>query len=321
MHVQRSSMCFFLLLAIAVSTGRSAHAQSYPAGPVKFITQQRPGGGIDPAIRIVADHLGRMWGQQAVLVNQPGAGGLIAARAAAAAPPDGQTLFFATGTTYFALPEMQPNLPFDVNGFVRIGFVGEVPLAIAVTPALPVNSLRELIALSKRQPGGLNIAAGFRGSMPHLTAELFRSRTGANLTSVHYAGDSQALNDLISGRVPVGVEGLAGPMATGQLKLLAIASVARLSSRPEVPTVAETLPGFAASGWFVLAAPSGTPAAIVKKVGDDLGAVLALPDVKERFDALSVSTRAMSSLELADFIRSERQLWKPIIKQAGLAAQ
>jgi tripartite-type tricarboxylate transporter receptor subunit TctC len=258
-----------------------------------------------------------MWGQQAVVVNQPGAGGLIAARAAAAAPPDGQTLFFATVTTYVALPEMQANLPFDVNGFVRLGFVGEVPLAIAVTPALLVNSLPELIGLSKRQPTGLNVAAGFRGSMPHLTTELFRSRSGANLTPVFYADSGQVMNDLISGRVPIGVEGLAGPMAAGQLKLLAIASPTRLALRADVPTVAETLPGFAASGWFVLVAPPGTPVVVAKRVSDDLRTVLALPEVKHRFDALSVSTRAMSQQALSDFIRGEQQLWKPVIEQIG----
>ena len=129
------------------------------------------------------------------------------------------------------------------------------------------------------------------------------------------------MNDLISGRVPVGVEGLAGPMAAGQLKLLAVASPVRLASRPDVPTVAETLPGFAASGWFALVAPPGTSAAIVRKVSDDLRVVLALPEVKQRFDALSVSTRSMSPQELSEFIRSERQLWKPVVQQANLGTQ
>jgi tripartite-type tricarboxylate transporter receptor subunit TctC len=214
---------------------------------------------------------------------------------------------------------IQPNLPFNVNDFVPIGFVGEVPMAIAASRTLPVNSLSEMVAYSKRQTGGLNVAIGQRAGIPHLTAELLRARSGAELTSVLYPSGSQAMNDLISGRVPIGVEGLAGPMAAGQLKLLAVASVARLVSRPDLPTVAETLPGFAASGWFALVAPPATPAA-VKKVSDDLRSVLTLPEVKQRFDALSVSTRAMSPQELSQFIRSERHLWKPVIKQAGLGA-
>jgi tripartite-type tricarboxylate transporter receptor subunit TctC len=127
--------------------------------------------------------------------------------------------------------------------------------------------------------------------------------------------------DVISGRVPIMVEGLAGPLAGGQLKLLAIASSARLASRPDVPTVSETVPGFTASGWFALVAPPSTPPAIVKKVSDDLRVVLALPDVKQKFDELSLSTRSMSPQQLSDFIRDERQLWRPVIKQIGLTAQ
>jgi tripartite-type tricarboxylate transporter receptor subunit TctC len=306
------------LLASASATGSSAHAQTYPAGPVKFITPIGVGSGTDPAMRVVIEQLGKMWGQPTILVNQPGAGGALAARAVAAAAPDGTTLFMAIASTFVVLPETQSSLGFDVNDFVPIGFVGEVPIAVVVTPTLPVNSLSDLIGLSKKQPGGLNVAAGLRGGMTHLTTELLRSRSGAELTPVFYPGSGAAMSDMISGRVPVGAEGLAGPLTGGQLRMLAIASPARLPSRPDIPTVAETLPGFAASGWFALVAPRGTPAGIVSKISIDLRAVLALPEVKQRFEGFSLSTRAMSPPELADFIKSERQLWKPVIKQAGL---
>jgi tripartite-type tricarboxylate transporter receptor subunit TctC len=309
------------LFATSIPTRSSAQAENYPAAPVKFITQLAAGGGTDPAMRIVIDHLGKMWGQQTMLVNQPGAGGAIAARAAATAAPDGYTLYMAIASTFISLPEIQPNLPFNVNEFVPIGFVGEVPMAIAIAPTLPVNSLPELIASSKTQQGGLNLAIPNRGGIPHLAAELFRERSGAQLTYVYYPGSPQAISDVISGRVPSIIEGLAGPLAGGQLKLLAIASLARLESRPDVPTVSETVPGFAASGWFVLVAPPGTPSAIVRKVSDDLRVVLARADVKQKFDQLNLSTRSMSSQDLGDFIRSERQLWKPVIKQIGLAMQ
>lgn len=271
-------------------------------------------------MRIVIEHLGRMWGQQTVLINQPGAGGALAARAAYSAAPDGHTLFMGIASAFTVLPQLQPNLPINVDEFKPIAFVGEVPMAIAVTPTLPVNSLQELIAYSKTQPGGLSLAIQ-RGGIPNLTAELFRSRSGASLTYVFYPGASQAVSDVISGRVPVLIDGLGGPLATGQFKLLAAASTARLPWRPDLPTISETLPGFAASGWFALVAPPRTPAAIVKKISEDLGAVLALAEVKQRFQDLSLSTRAMSPEQLADFIRSERQLWQPVIKQIGLATQ
>jgi tripartite-type tricarboxylate transporter receptor subunit TctC len=309
------------LLAISTPVGLSAYAQSYPAGPVKFITQLAAGGGTDPAMRIVIDHFGKMWGQQTTLVNQPGAGGAIAVRAAASAPPDGSTLYMAIASTFISLPELQPTLAPTITDFVPIGFVGEVPMVIAISPSFSVNSLPALISYSRTQPGGLNVAIPNRGGIPHLATELFRERSGADLTYVFYPGSAQAMGDVIGGRVPMIIEGFAGPLAGGQVKLLAVASSARLVSRPNLPTVSETVPGFTASGWFVLVAPPGTPSSIVRKVSDDLREVLAQADVKRKFDELSLSTRPMSSEELGDFIRSERQLWKPVIKQIGLAMQ
>ena len=258
-----------------------------------------------------ANHAGQSTGRR----------GAIAARAAASAAPDGYTLYMAIASTFISLPELQPNLAPSINDFVPIGFVGEVPMAIAVSPALPVNSLPELIAYSRTQQGGLNVAIPNRGGIPHLATELFRERSGAELTYVFYPGSAQAMSDVISGRVPMIIEGLAGPLAGGQVKLLAVASPARLATRPNLPTVSETVPGFAASGWFVLVAPPGTPSSIVRKVSGDLRDVLARADVKQKFDELSLSTRPMSSEELGDFIRSEQQLWKPVIKQIGVAMQ
>lgn len=295
-------------------------AQTYPAGPVRIITQGGAGGGTDAAMRLVTEHLSRRWGQQAVLINQPGAGGALAARSVAEAPANGQTLFMSLASGFVLLPELQPNLPFNVNDFVPVAFVGEVPMAIAISPSLPVRSLSELIASTKGQAGGLNAAVAFRGSIPHLATELFRSRSGADLTLVHYPSSAQSMSDVISGRVPIIIEGLGGPVGAGQVRVVAIASRERLASRPEIPTVSETVPGFAASGWYVLAAPRGTPVPIVRKLNDDVRAVLTDPDVKRRFNELSTLTRSLSPGEVGDFIRSEQQLWKPVIKQAGLGA-
>jgi tripartite-type tricarboxylate transporter receptor subunit TctC len=194
-------------------------------------------------------------------------------------------------------------------------------MAIAVTSTLPVNSLPELIAYSKQQSGGLSVAIPNRGSIPHMTTELFRTRSGASLTYVFYPGAPQALSDVLSGRVPVLIEGLGGPLATGQFKLLAVSATRRLTSRPSLATVSETVPGFAASGWFALVAPPRTPAAIVKKVSEDLSTVLAREDVKQKFNDFSLSMRTMSPHQLSEFISSERQLWQPVIKQMGLATQ
>jgi tripartite-type tricarboxylate transporter receptor subunit TctC len=228
----------------------------------------------------------------------------------------------AIASTFTMLPVTQRNLPFNVDDFVPVGFVGEVPIAIAVSPKLSINSVSELVALSKKQPGQLNLGIGIHGGVTHLTAELFRNRSGADLTTVVYAGGvAQAMSDVITGRVQVVVDGLAGPITKGQLKLLAIASSARVASHPDTPTVAETVPGFVSTGWFVLVAPPGTPASIVQKVRDDLYAVLSKHEVRQRLDALNVSTRPMSPLQLNDFIRAEQKLWRPVIDQIGLVAK
>jgi tripartite-type tricarboxylate transporter receptor subunit TctC len=182
-----------------------------------------------------------------------------------------------------------------------------------------VQTLAELIILSKRQAGGLNVAVAVRGGFPHLATELFRARSGAELAAVHYASSAQSLSDVISGRVPVIVESLGGPVGGGHVKLLAIASLTRLPSRPELPTVSETVPGFAASGWNVLVAPRGTPAPIVEKLNADLRAVLDRADIKQRFVELGSLTRSLLPREVAEFIRSEQQLWKPIVNKLGLA--
>src|SRR5262249_46174538 len=182
---------------------------------------------------VVIEQLGRMWGQQTVLVNQPGAGGALAARAAYTATADGHTLFMAVASTFTLLPQLQPHLSLNVDEFGPIGFVGEVPMAIAVTPSLPVSSLSELIARSKSQPGGLHVAMPFRGGIPHMTAELFRQRSSASLTYVFYPGVPQAISDVLSGRVSVLIEGLGGPPARRPLQILAGASTRPPASPPD----------------------------------------------------------------------------------------
>jgi tripartite-type tricarboxylate transporter receptor subunit TctC len=306
------------ILAFSAVPGR-AQVDTFPAGPVKIVTQQGPGGGTIGAMRLVADRLGARWGRPVPLVTQPGAGGAIAAKTVAEAVPDGRTLFMALASAFVVLPETQKDLPFDIKQFTPIGFVGEVPMGIATAPELAVNSLQDLIALSKQKPDGISVAAAFRGSLPDLTTELFRERSGAVITAIHYPGSAQAMTDIVSGRVPVLIEGLGGPLDSGQLKLLAIAAPQRLPSHPQIPAVAETVPGFAASGWFVLVAPPHTPAPLANKINADLRAVLAEPEVAQKFAALNTTTRDYTTEQTADFIRAEQQLWTPVVRRLKLS--
>jgi tripartite-type tricarboxylate transporter receptor subunit TctC len=309
------------LLAAAALAGSAAQAQDYPTNPVKLVTQGAPGSGPDVIARIVADHLGRLWGQQVLVLSHPGAAGSAAARVAAAAAPDGSTLYMPATSAFVVMPEMLPNLPFDLErDFVRIGFIGEQPMVFAVAPALAINSLPDLIARAKAKPGEILYAANLRGSLPHLSVELLRRRTGIDLTFVPYPGAAGGLQDIMGGRIAMIAESLpplAGAIQSGMIKPLAIASEKRLPNFPDLPTVAETSPGFAAMGWFVLLAPAGTPDAIVRKVNRDLAKVLDQPDFQKRFQDLGTFVRPLSPTETTEFIRSEQRLWRPLVRQLG----
>ena len=307
----------------SIAAASVASAEDYPARPVKIIVQTSAGSSLDVMARLIAEPLSQIWKQQAVVINQAGAGGLIAARALAAAPADGYTLFLAGGSVFVALPEVNPNLPFVVTEFVPIGFVAEQPYALLASKTLDVTSTAGLIEYSKKQPGGLDTVAGTRGGLQHLTVELFRKRSGAKLNMIHYPGPAQAMNDFLTGRVPMMMQTMApvaGVIASGEAKLLAVASEARLQGFPETPTIAETLPGFASSGWSILVAPKGTPADIVEKINRDLRAALGRPDITRKIEQQGNYTRPMSPHQLAEFVRDERATWVPIVKDIGLAA-
>jgi tripartite-type tricarboxylate transporter receptor subunit TctC len=289
-------------------------AQTYPSGPVKIITPIGAGSGTDAAMRVIVEQLGQVWGQQAVLVNQPGAGGALAARAALSAAPDGRTLHMAIASIFTLLPYVQPASAVDVDAFVPIAFIGEVPMAIAVGKDQPIASLSDLVSQSKRKPDGLSMALT-RGGIPHVTAELFQTRSGANFTHVFYTGSALAMGDVLSGRVPAIIDGLGGPVGQGQLKLLAVAAAQRVKTHPDVPTVSETHPGVIGTGWFALVAPPGTPSEIVTKVNGDLAQVLSKHEVRQKLDSMTIMTRTMSPTQLMEFIRSERELWKPIAQK------
>ena len=324
MNVLRSIRLLICVALTIVALTSIARAQDFPTRPVKVIVQTAAGSSLDALARLVDEQLSKIWGKDVIVVNQAGAGGLNAARAAASAVPDGYTLFLAGGSVFVALPVLQHDLPFDVNDFVPIGFIAEQPYAILASKRLGVNSLSDLIALSKGTPGGLDAVAGTVGGLQHLTAELFRRRSGADLNMIHYPGTEQSLSDVISGRVPVMFQTLlpvAGVVASGEVKLLAVASTSRLPNYPNLPTVSETVTGFTASGWSILVAPRGTPPAIVAKINKDLRTTLASAELLKKFTELGNYTRSMTPPELADFVHSERDLWRPIVEQIATTPQ
>lgn len=309
-----------MLVALAAPEAR-AQADNYPNRPVRIISDSGPGSAIDTGLRIIADGLGQLWNQQVLLVNQPGAGGAISARAAADATPDGYTLFAPALSVFLTLPGKAPNLPVELpRDFAPIGFTAEQPMSIGVSSKLGINTLAELIALAKSKPGEVSYAVTGVGRLTHLTGELLQIRAGIKLQMVPYSGGgtSQALADIIGGRIPIVIEGytgLAGAFQSGQLKCLAVASAQRLPEVPDVPTVSETIPEFIATGWQAVVAPRGTPEAIVNKVSDDLRKVLNVPEMKEKLAARGSYAKPMSPKEITDFVRAQQTLWKPALER------
>jgi tripartite-type tricarboxylate transporter receptor subunit TctC len=232
------------------------------------------------------------------------------------------TLFLPTNTTYVILPEQRDSLPFDLDrDFAPIAFVSETPMMVAASPTAGVSSLPGLIALSKKTPGELFYSAGTRGALPHLAGELLRSQTGAELTFVPYPNDKAGLNDVVAGRISAvvaAVGALTGTAQAGAIVPLAVTSDRRLPNFPDLPTAAETTPGFAATAWFLLAAPGATPLPIVQKINRDLNAVLAADELKKRLHDLGAFQRILTPAQTTDFIRTEQQKWRPLVRKMNL---
>jgi len=295
-------------------------AQDYPTKPVTFVTPAAAGNSPDVVTRLVADKLSQLWKEQVVVINRPGAGGLLAAQYAATLPTDGYSLYLTQASTFTVLPIHEgSNMTVDLHkAFVPVGMVGEQPIAMGVQKDVKAQNVADIIKLANDTPDGLFFVATNRGGQTHLTGELFRDRAKANINFVHSAGAAMSVNDVIAGRIPIMFEGLAGlapGTANGDIRLLGIASEKRLPDQPNLPTIAETVPGVVSSGWIVMMAPSGVAGTIIQKLNADLKTVLADPDVQARFHQLGTYTRDLSPAETDAFIRSEEKLWWPIVQR------
>jgi tripartite-type tricarboxylate transporter receptor subunit TctC len=305
---------------LACSLAAQAQAVKYPEKPVTIISDAPPGSTPDVDARFIADGLSKVWGQQAVIINHAGANGSIAARAASEATADGYTLFMPALSTFVALKSMAPNLPIMLpRDFLPIGFTAENPMFIAVTPSLDVSTLPELIALAKKKPGTISIAVTGVGRLTHLTGLLLQERAGIELLPVPYnAGPAAALSDVGAGRVSMiieGYSGIVGAVKAGQVKLIAVAASKRLPQFPNLPTVAETIPGFSATGWQVLVAPLGTPAPIINKIEADLAKVVDDPDFQKRLANVGSYSYSMNAQQALAFVEQQQATWLPVLEK------
>jgi tripartite-type tricarboxylate transporter receptor subunit TctC len=310
---------FLGVFLLAVST---ASAQEWPARAVRIVVPFPPGGSADLLPRAVSEKLAERWGQPVIVENRPGAAGNIGADAVFRAEPDGYTLLSAPPPPLVINRLLYQKLSYDSSQFVPISVIGAIPNVLLVHPKLGVNSVQDLINLARSNPGKLNYASQGSGATSHLTAELFKSMAGGlQITHIPYKGTAPALTDLLGGQVDMMYDNLGVSLPhvrSGKLKALAVASRRRFAALPDVPALAEVLPGFESVAWFGVVAPPKTPAAITEKVSAGIVDALKNPDVRKRLQELSAEPMGFTPAETAAFMKAESERWGAVIRSAGV---
>jgi len=296
----------------------------YPSRPIRMIVPYPPGGSTDPTGRAFAAWLSEALGQQVVVDNRPGAGSTIGHGLGAKATPDGYTLLLGTSGGLAVSPAFGSKLPYDpVRDFAPIGLAVYAPFLLVLHPGLPAANLKEFVALSKAQPSRINFASPGIGTPNHLGAELLKVMAGFQFVHVPYKGGGPAMVDLLSGRAQALFGGIpyVGPnVKTGKLRAIAIGHPSRVASWPDVPTVAETVPGFTNTTWFGLLAPAGTPKAVVNRINAEMKKAVANPEFVKHLAAIGLEPASSSPAEFRDMIRTELERWTRVIREAGISA-
>lgn len=299
-------------------------AQGYPDRPIRLVVPSAPAGVVDIIGRLLALKLGPELNGTVVIENKVGAAGVVGTDAVAKAAPDGYTLSLMTGSTYVLAPLLFKNIPYQsLRDFVPIAQLTAAPTLLVIKPSLPVRTVPELVALAKQKPGELNYASNGRGGALHLAAELFQRVSGTRMNHVVYRGSGPALIDLMSSSVNLDVFFDSIPSALpyaqdGRLRALAVTSLKRSSAAPDIPTIAETYPGFELTVWQGLAAPAGTPMPIVEKIYRAAAKVMADPEMREKLRALGSESMATSPAEVAAYIASESKKWSQLLKDVNI---
>jgi tripartite-type tricarboxylate transporter receptor subunit TctC len=320
----RTMAWLFTGLLAALPLGPLAAAEDYPTRPIKMIIPFPPGGSNDVVGRLIANHLGEKLGQKVYIDNRGGAGGVIGTEAAANSPPDGYTLLIVS--LPHAVNPWLYKLNFDpVKSFTPIALVAAGPNVLAVNPQLPVNSVKDLIALAKQTPGKLEYASAGVGSFQHLGGELFKQTAAVDILHVPYKGGGPAMLDVISGHVKIVFSSLIQTTSfiqSGLLKALATGGRTRSPVLPDVPTVAEAgVPAYEATNWWGVVAPAGTPAVIVEKLYGDIQTVLNAPDVQAQFEREGAAVVQMTTAAFAEYLEAEIGKWGRVVKEGNIRAQ
>jgi len=310
------------LLAVALQfAGAAQSAQGFPERPVRMIVPYSAGGATDIVMRIVAQRLPEFLGQQVVVDNRPGAGGLIGTDTVAKSSPDGYTLL-ATSTPHVILPHLHKKIPFDaLQDFAPIMQFGDQPYALTVHPSLGVSSVKELIALAQKQPGIINYASSGNGGAQHMFAALFVSMAKIDMVHIPYKGSGPARADLLGGQVKVGCLGIASVLANhkaGQLRILAVTSAKRSHEVPDIPSIAETIPGYNASLWQGLTVPRATPRAVIERIQRDVLKTMESSEVKVAFERSGTYVVTTNPKAFGDLLKVELDKWGKVAREINL---
>ena len=321
-----NALALTLSLALTCTLPHAALAQSYPDKPIRLVVPFPPGGGADSLARILGEPLGKRLGQQVVIDNKGGAGGTLGADLVAHAAPDGYTLLYVTPGQQMVNPHLMDKLPYDpVNGFVAICQVVAAPNVLVVHKDLPVKNIAELIAYAKAQPGKINFASSGIGASSHLAGELFKYMAGVNIIHVPYKGSGLAVTDVLGGRVQMTIDTVSVYMQhikAGAVRALGVSSPERNPLLPDVPAIAETLPGFDAQAVNYISAPAGTPKAIINRLSKEINAVLDMPAVQAQFVASGgTGLKGSTPEQMEALVKSESAKWKKVIDLSGAKSQ
>jgi tripartite-type tricarboxylate transporter receptor subunit TctC len=313
---------FFVFLAILFSGGVLAQA-TYPTRPIRFIAPFPPGGSTDTLCRLLAQKLSDNLGQPVTVDNRPGASGNIGHELAMKAAPDGYTLLLTNSSTLTTNPHLFKRLPFDtLADFAPVSLVATAGQVLVVHPSVPVSSVAELVTLAKARPGQLNFGSGGKGIQSHISGEMFKSMTGVNIVHVPYKGTVQAVADLVAGQVQLVFADMVPAMPhikSGRLKPLAVTVAERSPVLPEVPTMIEAgVPGYNATIWWAVALPKGAETALIQRLNAELGRIIALAEVQERYASLGMTPAHSTAHEVTERIRADTRKNGPILKAAGV---
>jgi tripartite-type tricarboxylate transporter receptor subunit TctC len=321
MLARRSFLCATAALAVA---GRSAFADTYPSHPIKMIVPTPAGGPVDTMARIVGNALTPILGQPVVIENRAGAGNTIGSKAAAQADPDGYTLHYTAASGLIMSPMLLKNAGYSAADFAPVAIMTETPSVLVVHPSVQAKSLAELIALAKANPGKLNYSTGGAGTLPHLTAELFKKLSGTQITHVPYKGGGPALADTVAGQVQMTFDTVGtslGFIRDGRLRALALIGPKRIPQLPDVPAMPELgYPTLVTGAWTALLAPRATPPEIVSRLNTACNEALKTPAMGQALERLAAQPRGGGPDALAKVIAADTEKWRPIVKELGLQA-